>query len=371
MLTDQEVKLTAEEIERLITTSMGAKFFRIAEHPIIRIMYEAAREKAGGDPITFLAAKRLVDVIKPGDVVFISTGFMIANYMEGEIDGPLGAAALARALSLAFDATPILITEEKLLPIVAETCKAIGLHCYDLERARELPRRFAAMSFPVDSDRARKRAVELIEGLRPTAIISTERPGANPRGVHHSRLGLNLSPITAKIDILIEEARSRGVFTIGIGDGGNEIGMGVIRDTVLKYIPKADRCNCPCGAGTAAATETDILIPAFVSDWGAYGIEACLALLLDRPELMHDGPTTERMLNACIMNGAISSPYGLSEAAVDGLPGKYNTYVVDIINFIVNSRMHETKGAQRYRKSADAELERLTRIIEREAKLAE
>ena len=50
--------------------------------------------------------------------------------------------------------------------------------------------------------------------------------------------------------------------TIGIGDGGNEIGMGKIpHETIVKNIPNGDLIHC--------RVPTDHLIVAGVSNWGA------------------------------------------------------------------------------------------------------
>jgi thiamine pyrophosphate-dependent acetolactate synthase large subunit-like protein len=70
-----------------------------------------------------------------------------------------------------------------------------------------------------------------------------------------------------------------GVLTVGIGDGGNEIGMGNIYDTVRKVVPYGDQCKCPAKCGIADSTLVDVTVVATVSNWGAYGIEACLAAL--------------------------------------------------------------------------------------------
>ena len=48
--------------------------------------------------------------------------------------------------------------------------------------------------------------------------------------------GLDVTETTAPLDSLFIEASRRGLTTIGIGDGGNEIGMG----RVLKGVTRAD-----------------------------------------------------------------------------------------------------------------------------------
>ena len=88
-LTEKDIKLAADEIDRLVCAPIGSKFFRRTEYPLIHLLYEAARRKtATGDPLTYQAAKGLVDHVKPGDVVIFLTGWYLPMYMIGENDGP-------------------------------------------------------------------------------------------------------------------------------------------------------------------------------------------------------------------------------------------------------------------------------------------
>jgi hypothetical protein len=102
----------------------------------------------------------------------------------------------------------------------------------------------------------------------------------------------------ARVEALIAEARRRGIRALGIGDMGNEMGFGLIEDTVRKTVARADVCQCPCGQGMASAVTTDVLVPASISNWGAYGIEAGLAMLRGRPDVFHDAATERAMLSA-------------------------------------------------------------------------
>ena len=63
--------------------------------------------------------------------------------------------------------------------------------------------------------------------------------------------------------------------TIGIGDGGNEIGMGKVRDLVRKHIPHGEEIACCVGA--------DQLITAGVSNWGGYALATALHILHNCP----------------------------------------------------------------------------------------
>ena len=44
-------------------------------------------------------------------------------------------------------------------------------------------------------------------------------------------------------DVVVTEANKRGIFSVGIGDHGNELGFGTIYDAVVKTMPKARRAG--------------------------------------------------------------------------------------------------------------------------------
>jgi len=143
----------------------------------------------------------------------------------------------------------------------------------------------------------------------------------------------------AKIDYLVYEARRQKVLTIGIGDGGNEIGMGVIKETIKKYVPFGDRCQCPCGAGIAPTTETDVTIASAVSNWGAYGIEACLSFLLKDPKIIHDENVEQRVLRESADAGLIDGGTGYAEPGADGLGVDVHCSIVRILREIVEKQL--------------------------------
>ena len=65
--------------------------------------------------------------------------------------------------------------------------------------------------------------------------------------------------------------------TGAVGDGGNEIGFGLIRRELADEHPYAKECGCPCGYGIIDATVVDFLFPAAVSNWGGYAIAVAVA----------------------------------------------------------------------------------------------
>src|SRR5207247_11141902 len=70
-------------------------------------------------------------------------------------------------------------------------------------------RRSSDLSFPVDVDAARAATTQLLDGLKPSAIITIEKCSPNTKGLYHTGRGTDMSDTTAKVGLLVEEARDR------------------------------------------------------------------------------------------------------------------------------------------------------------------
>ncbi|MFX0195188.1 MAG: DUF4392 domain-containing protein [Candidatus Hodarchaeota archaeon] len=334
------------KIERIGTEIDNTIKIDITCRGIIEVLYKAAREKIGG-PLTMSAAAALKREVNPGNVVLIATGFPARSWLVSgltETDGPVGAAVLARAVNI-MDAVPVILTEESIIKYSAACCRGAGLIVTDLEKAvrsKPLPRgrgytpTVALEKFPVDQKLAREAAEKLIAELKPKAIIAVEMPSQNEKGVYHTARGEAVpSELVAKIDYLFNEANAQKILTIGIGDGGNEIGMGVVRDITEKYVPHGSKCVCPCGSGIAAATEAEILVAAVVSNWGACGITASLSYLLNNPSVLPSATLVRRILTEAANVGTVDGSSGCAEASEDGVPGLVSSGVINIMRTIV------------------------------------
>src|SRR6185436_14111832 len=95
-------------------------------------------------------------------------------------------------------------------------------------------------------------------------------------------------------------ATARGALTVGIGDGGNEVGFGRIPSVVREVMPAGDTCMCPCGGGSAAAVATDVLVVGAISNWAAYGVAAMIGWLADRPDALVTADDVERMIRGTV-----------------------------------------------------------------------
>jgi hypothetical protein len=344
------IETIGEAVDRLVTVPMS-NWTILKGLPLMEI-YQTARDKAG-KPLTLAAAKLLKDAVTPGDHVFILSGFIIKSFMLAETDGPVGAASLARALDIGLGAVPIVLTEESITNTFAKTCSAAGLIVCDNEQLNTggRGRKMMVRSFPVDHEAARKEAVRIIQQYRPKAVIAIERPGWNRKRVHHSGGGFDISEITAKLDYVFLEAQKRGITTIGIGDLGNEMGMGFVADAVRSKIPHAEKCLCPCEGGIACDISADIGIICNISNWGAYGVEACLAALTGELEVMHDADTERFMIRECVRAGGIDPVSGMLRPYVDGESEDINAYIVEMLRSIVRHATNESIFTKSYRET--------------------
>jgi len=173
----------------------------------------------------------------------LTTGFFVAGYAE--TDGPPGTLLLALALrSCGF--SPVILTDEP---------------CRGYFEAFAVPVRYAAY------DAEEVFFAALLQELSPVGLISVERCGENIHGDYANMRGVSIADHTAPIDRIFAMTACP---TIGIGDGGNEIGMGNLSQIIAQQLSLV-----PCRVGT------DHLIIATVSNWGAMGLCAALGWLPD------------------------------------------------------------------------------------------
>jgi hypothetical protein len=243
----------------------------------------------------------------------VVTGFYIAHADPpcGETDGPLGALFLARALaSLGFRMT--LLTD-----LFGVQALEVGL---DACGWKEVP----VLAIPPASHQ--------LVGL--THLIALERVGPSYRdGRCYSMRGRDITEHTSPAHLLFEDPRPPGLTTIGIGDGGNEIGMGKVpREVIARNIPRGDLIAC--------RVPTDHLIVAGVSNWGAYGLAAGVRLLRGAPydPALFDPRRERELLQIVVDRGPlVDGVTAQRTATVDGLLWDRYARVLEQIGRIVSS----------------------------------
>lgn len=332
----------AESLDQLIKLDVPAR-------GVIDTLYAAARKKEG-KPLTLAAVKVLQKAIQPGDKVIIATGWMDQPVVApgyGESDGPPGAVVLARALRIALKAAPIIVTDECLVEGLRQVARAAGFQCVEPEELHHSIERNKMMTisilpFPADREMGKLQAAEMLATLKPSACIALERGGMNQAGIIHNMLGQDTSDSQAKIDYVFQLAAQQGIATVGIGDGGNEIGMGNILETVSKQVPHGEKCQCPCGGGVAAATVVDVLVTAAISNWGGYALAALLGISTGALNAINDAEGERRVLEATASAGFHDPLSGGVFPGADGCAAAVHLAMVTLMKETV------LQGAARY-----------------------
>jgi hypothetical protein len=153
-----------------------------------------------------------------------------------------------------------------------------------------------------DHNRREAEALEALQKYQPEVIISIERPGQAIDGGYYNMRGESISEYTACFDSFMNLCECP---TIGIGDGGNEIGMGNVAEALrgLNIIPATTTC-----------TE---LIVADVSNWGAYGLISFLSAWQQRDLLAEFVPLdTLRYISEL---GSVDGVTRVNQLTEDGL----------------------------------------------------
>jgi len=228
----------------------------------------------------------------------VVTGFFIpsATPPAGETDGPLGALFLARAL------TPLGI---RVILVTDDFCvRALEAGLRECALTEQVP----LVTFPTAAHAATMGDADYrsaIDAHAPTHLLAIERVGPTRAGRCHTMRGRDITDLVSPAHRLFESTNR--CVTIGIGDGGNEIGMGKIPANVIAR-------NIPNGELVACGTATDHLIVCGVSNWGAYALAAGVASL--RKQTL-DANLFDANRERCILETMVEAG-----PLVDGVSGK-------------------------------------------------
>lgn len=362
---DQDGQNLAEIIDHLISLPVFSGS-SLASRPVVLDLYQAARTRFKR-PLSLDAAEKIISTAEPARNVLITTGFIVPPWLAPETDGPVGSVSLARTLNFALNLVPIIVTERSSVEKMKRLLEVGGFNVREFENLGNAPRRAAVVPFTLDTKEAKVDAEGLIQRTNPTAMIAIEKASPNRAGVFHSGVGVDVSPLCAKVDALIELGKISGIPTVGIGDAGNEIGMGCIEEEVRKILPTGQDCGCPCHQGVASSVQTDSLIVAGTSNWGAPAIEALLAFLYKAPELLHDSRFEEYLIQSAGALGFVNPASGFGESGVDAIPASVHGSLINMLNFIVSSRIRESFTIRKYRELTN-DRAKIQRDVSSEAK---
>ncbi|HEV8673322.1 MAG TPA: glutamate cyclase domain-containing protein [Methylomirabilota bacterium] len=265
------------------------------------------------DPIETLCAldaagRGIARLIQPGAMaaaaaslaaarrVVLVTGFVPRSTWGAETDGPSGTVVLGRALRQ-LGAEVRYLADPPVLPLLEACLKSLG-EPLDL------------IAVPAEPASAVATARRRLREFAPTHLVAVERPGRAVDGGYYNARGGSVAALNAPLDLLFHR-RPNGVVTVGVGDGGNEIGMGRVRARVVREIAY--------GAKIASVVRTDYLIVGGTSNWGAWGLTAHLGLAAGR-ELLHSAEEEARLTRAMVAAGGVDGLTGAAAPSVDSLP---------------------------------------------------
>lgn len=258
--------------------------------------------------------ERALNDLEASSKVMILTGFVIRAAGVGETDGPLGALSIAEALEK-LNKKVTIVTDKFSFALLEEGKDLLGI-------------KGNVVCVPyVDS------AVfceELFNEFQPDHFLAIERPGKAANGKFHSMRAEDLSDLIPDTDYLMTEAKKKGIRTTAIGDGGNELGMGKVKDKIIEFVNH--------GEEIAAEVAADNLLLAGVSNWGGHGIAAGLSVLTNK-NLMHDEIVEQKVLEAIVSKGSVDGCTREQVATVDGLTLEKNLDIVKKMNKIVNDSL--------------------------------
>lgn len=294
MIRDEDVTRRIEALEQLCREEVGRNIGQMA------IMVKGGME---------FAARSLANGSR-GSVV-IATGCFVpfGNPAAAETDGPIGAIIVARALQ-SIGREVSLVTDRYCLSALEFT------------RSMIVDWQDEVAIGVVDAD---AREPTYAVGNPPKSIashvIAIERLGPGSDGKIRSMAGQIRNDVSGYVH---EYYAHSTAFKIGIGDGGNELGMGSAdHDIVTNSVEMGGQIHCvvPC----------DALIVSGCSNWGAYGLAASLSIL--RPGAISPDLFSQSLHHRILVSLVTSGN------AVDGISGKPTLSVDGITESRLNSKL--------------------------------
>jgi len=255
--------------------------------------------------------------------VAIITGFpcLVDSDVPQETDGPLGAMAIARAVvGLGHDV--VLLIDDINAPIM-QAC--LDTMIAEEPGGKKLCESISLESFPggnswgaAEDARLDAIAHDLItkngsSAHGPSHVLTIERAGPSATGAYLTMSAKDMTHLLAPLDRLVSMCGAHGVRSTGVGDGGNEVGMGKVYADV--------HANIKNGQQIACVTKTTNLVVASVSNWGGYAVSAAMGVLAgDCSEKVIVSSKQEAALcQAIVMAGAGDGVTGKCELSIDGM----------------------------------------------------
>ena len=220
-------------------------------------------------------------------VIFITTGFYVAGHAE--TDGPPGALTLCLILKK-LGYIPVILTDK---------------YCQNFFEKYDI--KVIYMDIKMENESKINFIERTIKEYDPKGMISIERCGLNTENKYANMRNISINEHTAEIDLFFLNYYKK-IPTIGIGDGGNEIGMGNLENIIKNNLELI-----PC------KIKVDKLIISSVSNWGGYGLAAYLCLLTKNKEFFESvEETIKNYIKYIVSIGSIDGVTHENKEKVDG-----------------------------------------------------
>ena len=220
-------------------------------------------------------------------VIFITTGFYVAGHAE--TDGPPGALTLCLILKK-LGYIPVILTDK---------------YCQNFFEKYDI--KVIYMDIKMENESKINFIERTIKEYDPKGMISIERCGLNTENKYANMRNISINEHTAEIDLFFLNYYKK-IPTIGIGDGGNEIGMGNLENIIKNNLELI-----PC------KIKVDKLIISSVSNWGGYGLAAYLCLLTKNKEFFESvEETIKNYIKYIVSIGSVDGVTHENKEKVDG-----------------------------------------------------
>jgi len=311
--------IAADNIDRLLTVE-------IRRAGVVRgfkaVLQETVREDA--DEALVLSAARLLD--RAPARIGIVTGAAVPEHMPvGESDGPFGAVVLTRALERIGHQVTIYTD-----PVCAPPIAALLRRDHRAAGITEL--------------RYNDRPQQEEAAAACDVLVAIERLGGNVNGHIYGMTAIGRDAFRTNVDHMFHTHAKLGRESLGIGDGGNEIGFGRFRERLAQRLPQINQADrTPCGGGVFSAVPTTRLAVGSTSNLTAYGVCAALALLRRDAALCHDPDDEEALHHVGVGLGLADGGGGGIIAACDGIPARTNAALVLVMRTIVERALEPAR----------------------------
>ena len=265
------VQLQPEETPELVTISPPrapyyASLLSTTAHLLLTRMEAVVLDDPGQCQVRKLRVEgdfvKAVLTLSHARSVGLTTGFpcLVKHEQKEETDGLPGVLALAQAL---------LVLGKKVVLISDTRNKQLYESCVDhLVATGGLSTAVEVVPYHQLIEQGRENEFD--------CLVSSERCGRTADGTYRSFRTVDLSEYLDPVDDLFLKAQNNPeITTIGIGDRGNELGLGKIVDKVKQVVDNGSTIGC--------VTPADYVVMAGVSNWGAYGMVAGLHLVSSCP----------------------------------------------------------------------------------------